>query len=552
MAVTYMQKLEEEPASYEEKFTLLTDGINKKVKDWVLDKVGHNHSVLEVGSGTGTLASELALKENKVIAIDKNFQMINYAMKNYPNKNDIDLSYQIGSAKKLPVDTKSQDKIISTFMLSELGPLEQQIFLRNAWKSLKSSGRLIIAAEFVPSGLWKILFRFKRWKYKKKLKRLKIEQTNPLKHFYDYLEPIGFKIVDKKSWNHGSIRVLELQKEERKKTHGYYKPDPIKFKGVGSQLKVMRCLFTGQLDNVPIEPGIYKSGNSDKDAPIIVTANYLYTYIKVMRNLEDLDAWVLVVDSNGINVWCAARGDDFGNSQLIDAVKATGIHQYTSSRVLILPQLGAGGVSKPELPENTKEFPFRIKYGPVWSKDLKEYLNNQPKKKPERMKRAKFTLSHRIRAGITHTTFLLRKIFLIPLFILFLTLGFLDYVNIINKFWMMGDLFVWILFPNLLLTFFYPIANFTRKFIIKSILFGALNTIILSFTTWILRSSLLFTGLNLVFLFWIGFFTTMSFSGYTMRTNPREIQNEYKLFKKINYILLPLALILTLLSVIFS
>jgi hypothetical protein len=270
-----------------------------------------------------------------------------------------------------------------------------------------------------------------------------------------------------------------------------------------------------------------------------------------MRNLEDIDAWVLVVDSNGINVWCAARGDDFGNSQLIDAVKATGIHQYTSSRVLILPQLAAGGVSKPELPENTEEFPFRIKYGPVWSKDLKEYLNSEPKKKPERMKRAKFTLLHRIRAGITHTTFLLRKIFLIPLFILFFTLGFLDYVNIINKFWMIGDLFVWILFPNLLLTFFYPIANFTRKFIIKSILFGALNTIIIGFTTWLLRGSILFTFLNLVFLFWIGFFTTMSFSGYTMRTNPREIQNEYKLFKKINYILLPLALILTFLSFIF-
>ncbi|TFF99125.1 MAG: methyltransferase domain-containing protein [Promethearchaeota archaeon] len=552
MAVTYMQKLEQEPESYDEKFTLLTDGINNEVKNWVLDKVGSNHSILEVGCGTGSLASKMALKGNKVIAIDSEFQMINYAMKNYPNKRNIELNYQIGSAKKLPVDTNSQDKIISTFMLSELGPLEQQIFLRNAWESLKSGGRLIIAAEFVPSGLRKGTFKIKRWRYKKKLKRLKIEQTNPLKHFYDYLAPIGFKIINERYWNHRSIRVLELKKEEKKVTPGYYKPDSIKFKGIGSQLKVLRCLLTGQLDNVPIEPGIYKSGNPDKNSSIIVTANYLYTYIKLMRNIENVDAWVLVVNSNGINVWCAARGDDFGNSQLIDAVKATGIHQNTSSRELILPQLAAGGVSKPELPENTEEFPFRVKYGPVWSKDLKEYFNSEPKKKPKRMKRAKFTLLHRIRAGITHTTFLLRKIFLIPFFILFFTLALLDYVNIINKFWMVGDLFIWILFPNLLLTFFYPIANFTRKFIIKSILFGAVNTIILGFTTWLLRGILLFTCLNLMFLFWIGFFTTMSFSGYTMRTNPREIQNEYKLFKKINYFLLPSALILTFLSIIFT
>jgi ubiquinone/menaquinone biosynthesis C-methylase UbiE len=544
-----MQKLEKEPKTYDERFTLLTNGINKEVKNWVLDKIGSNQSILEVGCGTGALASKMALKGNSVIALDNNFKMIDYAMKHFPNKKNINLKYQIGSAKNFPVDQESQDIIISTFMLSELGALEQQIFLQNAWRSLKPDGRLIIAAEFVPFGLWKALFKIKRWRYKKKLKRLKIEHTNTLENFFNYLDPIGFKTVNKKHWNHGSIRVLELKKK-KKDSPGYYRPEPINFKGTGSYLKIMRCLFTGQVDNVPIEPGIYKSGNPNKDAPIIVTSNYVYTYIMVMRNLEGLDAWVLVLDSNGINVWCAARGDDFGNSQLIDAVKATGIHHLTSNRVLILPQLAAGGIAKPALPEDTEEFPFRIKYGPVWSKDIKEYLENKSIKKPERMKRAKFSLSHRIRAGITHTTFLIRKIFFIPYIILFFALAILDYANIINKLWMIGDFFVWILFPNILLTFFYPIANFTRRFIIKSTLFGGLNMIILGFFIWCLRSSILFTGLNLLFLFWIGFFTTMSFSGYTMRTNPREIQNEYKLFKKINYLLLPLALILTFLSLL--
>ncbi len=552
MAVTYMQNLEQEPQSYSEKFTVLTDGVNNKVRDWVLNKIGTNNSILEVGCGTGVLASKMALKGNKVIAIDNNFQMVNYAMKNFPKGTDIDLYYQLGSAKKIPVEQQSQDIIVSTFMLSELGPLEQQTFLRKAWESVKSEGRLIIAAEFVPSGLWNVIFRIKRWRYKKRLKKLKIEQTKPLKHFHDYLEPIGFQVVDEYNWKHGSIRVLELKKKESEmKSPGYYKPDPIKFKGLVSELKVLRCLLTGQLDNVPIEPGIYKSGDPDKSDPIIVTANYLYTYIKILRDLDDLDAWVLCVDSNGINVWCGARGGDFGNSQLLDAIKTTEINKYTSNNVLILPQLAAGGISKPALPENTEEFPFRIKYGPIWSKFLKEYLEHGAKKKSEKMKRAKFSLSHRIRAGITHTTFLLRKIFIIPLFILIVSLGTLDYFNLINKLWFIGDLFIWILFPNLLLTFFYPISEFTRKFIIKGILFGTINMIILGFATWILRGSLLFMGLNLIFLFWIGFFTTISFSGYTMTTNPREIQEEYKTFRKINYVLLPISLILTFMSILF-
>jgi hypothetical protein len=256
------------------------------------------------------------------------------------------------------------------------------------------------------------------------------------------------------------------------------------------------------------------------------------------------------VDTQGINVWCAARGGDFSNKELLDAVEATGIQHFVKTNILILPQLAAGGVSKPNLPENSGNFPFKIEYGPLWSKYLKQYLETRPRKKSEKMKRVKFSLSHRFRAGITHTTFLLRKIFLLPILVLLLTLGLLDYFDLFNKFWFFGDFIIWILFPNILLTFFYPLANFTRKFIIKSMIFGFLNSIFLGFITWFLRNSLLYISMNLVFFFWIGFFTTMSFSGYTMSTNPREIQKEYQLFKKINFILLIVAIVLTLISII--
>jgi hypothetical protein len=36
MAVVYMKKLEEEPESYDEKFTSLTKGVNTEVKEWFL------------------------------------------------------------------------------------------------------------------------------------------------------------------------------------------------------------------------------------------------------------------------------------------------------------------------------------------------------------------------------------------------------------------------------------------------------------------------------------------------------------------------------------
>jgi len=152
--------------------------------------------------------------------------MINTAMKNYPTENEVKLTYQIGTITEMPAEESSKDIVVSTFMLSELGPFEQQIFLRNAWKKLKQNGKLIIGAEFVPSGFWKIVFNLKRWWYKKKLRRLRLPSTSRVKWFTNYLEPIGFKIVVEEKWKHGSIRALKLQKvvKEDDNEPGHYRP----------------------------------------------------------------------------------------------------------------------------------------------------------------------------------------------------------------------------------------------------------------------------------------------------------------------------------------
>ncbi|MFX1324536.1 MAG: methyltransferase domain-containing protein, partial [Promethearchaeota archaeon] len=509
IAVTYMRKLEQEPETYDEKFTALTKGVNAQVKEWVLEQIGSSLSILEVGCGTGNLAAKMALKDNEVIAIDKNFQMINTAMKTYPSEKEVNLIYQIGSITDLPAGENSKDVIVSTFMLSELSPFEQQIFLRNAWKVLKPKGRLLIAGEFYPSGFWKLIFKLRRWWYKKKLRRLRLPSTSLVKWFINYIEPIGFKITNHMNWKHGSIQALELEKVIIKDTDepGYYKPLQKKYKGLISQFQIFRCIFTGQIDHIPIEPGIYQSGHPNESSPIIVTANYIYTYIKVMRALKEIDAWVLCLDSNGINVWCAARGNNFGNKQLIEAVEATGINKITTRKTIILPQLSAGGVAAPLITSESPNFPFNILYGPVWAKYLPQYLEERPAKKPDKWKLANFTISHRFRAFITHTTFLLRKIFLLPtigILILLFGLSFLS-PYWINKFWRVGEIWLWVIIANMLLATLFPIANFTRKFIIKGIVFGILNVIVLSVITWLVNDSVILSMWSFAFYFWLGF-----------------------------------------------
>ena len=550
-----MRKLELEPETYDSKFTALTKGVNLQVRDWVLTQVGATDNILEVGCGTGALASQMALRGNEVLAIDTNLNMINTAMKNYPTEKEVKLVYQIGSMADLPVNDESQNKIVSTFMLSELRPLEQQIFLRNAWSALKPGGKLIIAAEFIPSGFWKLTFKIKRWRYKKKLKRLRLETTFLVKDFFDYLEPIGFKILAEKKWKHDSIQAIELVKVNgnERKSPGYYSPKPRKFTGFGSQMSLYRILFTGQTTDAPIEPGIYKSGQPDKNSPIIVTANYLFTYIKVMRAIKGLDAWVLIVDSKGINVWCAARGNNFGNRQVIEAVKATGIATLTNKKTLILPQLSAGGVASPLISKEAPDFPFRILFGPVWAKQLPQFLKERPARKPDKMKLAKFTPFHRLRAFTTHTTFLLKMIFLKPtiaLILLSLGLSFIDPLWL-RKLWIVGEIWLWIIIANAIIAGLFPITNFTRRFIIKGIVFGIITIIVLSSISWFIHKNMFLILLNSAFYFWLSFFSTMSFSGYSMATSPKEIQDEYPAFRKSHLVLLISSLVLFAIGFIF-
>ncbi|MFX1554818.1 MAG: methyltransferase domain-containing protein [Promethearchaeota archaeon] len=550
-----MRKLELEPETYDSKFTELTKSTNIKVHDWILERIKVPQIILEVGCGTGTLAKKMALKGNEVLAIDQNLQMINIAMKNYSSKEDLKLLYQIGSIHNLPVEDNSKDLIVSTFMLSELRPFEQQIFLRKIWKALKPKGRVLLAAEFMPSGFWRIWFKIKRWLYKKKLRRLRLESTFIVKWFFNYLEPIGFKIVAEKKWRHGSIRAIELEKidDENLNGPGFYRPNPRKFKGLRAQMNIYRCIFTGQVDHVPIEPGIYQSGNPDENSPVIVTANYIYTYIKVMRALKGIDAWVLCVDSRGINVWCAARGNDFGNKQLIEAVEATEIAKITSKKTLFLPQLSAGGIATPLIKSEAANFPFNLLYGPVWAKYLPQFLEERPAHKPDKMKLARFSLSHRLRAGITHTTFLFRKVFLLPSIALFLLLMVLVLTDTlwIGKLWIVGEFWLWIIITNALIAILIPITNFTRKFIIKGIIFGVINILLFIGISWLLGTSIPSIFLSLCLYFWLAFFATMSFSGYTMATSPREIQDEYPIFTKINITLLIIGLITKAIAFIF-
>jgi hypothetical protein len=140
-----------------------------------------------------------------------------------------------------------------------------------------------------------------------------------------------------------------------------------------------------------VEPGLYSLGKPTPESPVFVTANYTLSFDALRSALKGIDGYILVLDTQGVNVWCAAGKGTFGTDELVFRIAATRLHEVVKHRVLILPQLGAPGVAAHEV---TKRTHFKVKYGPVRAKDLPEYLKTH-EATPE-MRRVHFTLKDRL------------------------------------------------------------------------------------------------------------------------------------------------------------
>jgi hypothetical protein len=140
-----------------------------------------------------------------------------------------------------------------------------------------------------------------------------------------------------------------------------------------------------------VEPGLYSLGSPTPDSPVFVTANYTLSFDALRSALKGIDGYILVLNTYGINVWCAAGKGTFGTDELVRRIEATGLHEVVNHRVLILPQLGASGVAAHEV---KKRSGFKVEYGPVRAADLPEYLKTH-QATPE-MRRVRFTLWDRM------------------------------------------------------------------------------------------------------------------------------------------------------------
>ena len=204
----------------------------------------------------------------------------------------------------------------------------------------------------------------------------------------------------------------------------------------------------------PCEPDTVLIGNPDKSSPVLVTCNFDYTvrHLKDYLEKEQLDCFLLVVNTKGTNVWCAAAEGIFTTDTVLFHLKVYNVGELVNHHQLILPQLSVAGVKRKEL----KEHGWEGIYGPVYFADLKEFLNNGLTKNKD-MQALEYGYWERFKMGLSHAVFC-TLVCIVPIFLF------------ASDYWIQAIVLVWYFaFCMQLIEHFIPFTRLLYKGLVLSL-----------------------------------------------------------------------------------
>jgi NAD-dependent dihydropyrimidine dehydrogenase PreA subunit len=164
----------------------------------------------------------------------------------------------------------------------------------------------------------------------------------------------------------------------------YLRPRPLK-----TAAETLLRLFP-----LPEPVGLYRIGSAGIDSPVLVTGNFDLTVRRVCAAVKNIDCWLLVCDSRGVNVWCASMAGHFTTDSVVRAIDRTNLAERVRNRRLILPQLCASSVSLEKLKERTG---FSACFGPLYINNLEAYRENPS---DPAVRKARFPLKARLEMAL--------------------------------------------------------------------------------------------------------------------------------------------------------
>ncbi|NOZ26422.1 MAG: methyltransferase domain-containing protein [Chloroflexi bacterium] len=403
MATVFMKWLETSPKDYDRGIQILTLGRLGRLKEKIVrEYVRAGARVLEIGCGTGVLAARMARQGAVVAGIDASPAMLAEARRRIAAEglgDHVTLRHMDATRIEDEFPPASFDLIVSTLVFSELPPDEQRYVLDACAGLLAPGGRLLIADEVIPARwLPRLLFYLVRWPLAILTWLLTRTSTAALRDFDSLLARSGFRARLVASYLGGSLVLYEILPADAAQPEAEL-PAPVVGRlrhrvTLRTLLLDLWMLFFRIIPPYPkVRPGLYAVGHPGPDSPLLVTGNFDLTVRRLVRGIDGrADVWLLVADSAGINVWCAAGGGYFTAEKVISAVRSSRVEEVVSHHALILPQLCANGVDGWRI---RREIGWGVHWGPVRAEDVPAYLA-AGRKKTDDMRWVRFPVRDRL------------------------------------------------------------------------------------------------------------------------------------------------------------
>ncbi|MBF0376573.1 MAG: hypothetical protein HQK72_03720 [Desulfamplus sp.] len=317
-------------------------------------------------------------------------------------------------------------------------------------------------------------------------------------------------------------------------------------------------------NNYKVVPGLYAIGMPDENSEVLVTSNFKLTFDilrtalqsdlkadlivnssikssdsnKNSNKFEKINAWILVLDTLGVNVWCAAGKGTFSTKELVNRVKLCCLEKVVKHRRLILPQLSATGIRAKDV---KKECGFSVIYGPIRALDIPSFIVNGRKIVDPDMRQITFNFRERLILTPIELTVGFKAFVFTAAALMFISLinsGLFslqngikaELINTLDRgfisilFLLVGSLSGAVITPALL-----PFLPF-KEFAAKGIIVGAIFSFLALFIS--PASSLSISAMLALSLFGtaVSSWFAMNFTGATPFTSPSGVEKEMRRF----------------------
>lgn len=392
---------------YDRWIELITFGRAQAVRRSVLGHVEPGERLLDVGCGTGTLAIAAARSGVHVTAIDRSATMLAIARAK-AGAAGVTVDWRQADVAFPALDADGFDVATAVFVLSELSHELAQVTLRRMAAAVRPGGRIVIADECTPDGLTLRLLAAAERSVMRVVSFAALQQLAPTRRhpWRRLLDEAGLQLSSEDRYAAGGLHVLVATRPARLPT---VKRSPHHIDAAMRQgLRGSLARAAAWLDlPITVPPAVYELGRPGLNAPVLLTGNFLASVDAVCSAMAERDAYLIVEDTDGWNVWCAADAGLFNAEKAAAEIELYGLDELVAAHRVIVPRLG-GRVHEP-LAALTG---WQVSVGPIEARDLPLFLDRGMDPQMRSLTRL-YRPRERLRVGVL--TLVQLPLFLLPL-----------------------------------------------------------------------------------------------------------------------------------------